>query len=67
MADNPITLLDEATSPRIIGVKSVGLQEDKKYLCSFIYGGTRGGAIVLNLRMMHKLAENSYSLQQLEK
>jgi hypothetical protein len=42
MPQNPIALMDEATSPRAIGVKSIGFQEVKKYFYSFIFDGTRG-------------------------
>jgi hypothetical protein len=37
------------------------LWEDKKYFCSFICGGTRGGAIFSNLKMIHKLIEKNYN------
>jgi hypothetical protein len=38
------------------------LQEDKTYFCSFIYSGTRSGAIFLNLKMIHTLIENNDNL-----
>jgi hypothetical protein len=60
MPQNHVALLDEATSPKTIRVKSIGFQEIKKYFYSFIFNGTRGGAIFLNPKMMHKLVKISY-------
>jgi hypothetical protein len=56
--------LDEATSTKEIGVKSIGFQEVKKYFYSFIFNGIRGGAIFLNPKMMHKLAKMNYNPHQ---
>jgi hypothetical protein len=61
MLQNPTTLLNEATSWRTIGIESIRLWEDKNYFCSFICGGTRGGAIFSNLKMIHKLIEKNYN------
>jgi hypothetical protein len=60
MPQNLITLLDEATSPKEIGVKWIGFQEIKKKFYSFVFDGTKGGAIFLNPKMMHKLAKINY-------
>jgi hypothetical protein len=62
MTHNLAPLLDEATSPRTIGVELKVLREDKKNFYNFIYIITRGGAICLNPKMMHNLVENGYSL-----
>jgi hypothetical protein len=64
MPQNPVALLDEATSPKAIGVKSTRFQEVKKYFYNFIFDSTRGGAIFLNPKMMHKLAKISYNPHQ---
>ncbi len=61
MPQNPIALLDEATSPKTIGVKSIGFQEVKKYFYSFVFDSTRGGAIFMNPKMMCKLEKISYN------
>jgi hypothetical protein len=62
MPHNLATLLDETTSPRAIGVKLNGCRKTKNIFCRFIYSNTRGGAIFLNPKMMHKLVKNGYSL-----
>ncbi len=66
MPQNPIALLDEATSPKAIRVKSIGFQEVKKYFYSFVFDGTRCGANFLNPKMMHKLAKFNYNPHQLK-
>jgi hypothetical protein len=47
---NLATLLDEAISPRAIGVESTRLLEDKKYFYNFIFDDIKGGAIFLTFR-----------------
>jgi hypothetical protein len=61
MPQNLIALLNEATSPNKIGVKSIGFQEVKKYFYNFVFDGTKGCAIFLNPKMMHKPTKINYN------